>query len=378
MRGSRRGALSSADQPVCTGSTGHSGKRSRGGEGCAASHSAMRAATSASFSASSRSWRSTSCCVGPVASAMSGAVPKSWRDGSRRRSTCRIPRTWPSSATARETSTIIPPGSTRRNARKCGRMCTTCARCACSANRFGDDRLRHGRGAMTLPDVKILVIDIGGSHVKLLATGRRVPVKVPSGPTLTPARMVEEVLEATEGWSYDAVSIGYPGPVARIRPVKEPVNLGDGWVKFNYQRAFGVPVRIINDAAMQALGSYAGRTMLFLGLGTGLGNTLVMDGGCIVPMEMGHLPFANGKTYEDTIGEAGLKKTGKRKWRRNVKIIVELLASATNADYVVLGGGNVRHLDELPPNTRRGSNANAFRGGFRLWDDVAPRKKRAT
>jgi polyphosphate glucokinase len=127
---------------------------------------------------------------------------------------------------------------------------------------------------------------------------------------------------------------------------------------------------------MQALGSYAGRTMLFLGLGTGLGNTLVMNG-CVVPMEMGHLPFANGKTYEDTIGEAGLKKTGKRKWRRNVRIIVELLASATNADYVVLGGGNVRHLDELPPNTRRGSNANAFRGGFRLWDDEATKAKRA-
>ena len=137
--------------------------------------------------------------------------------------------------------------------------------------------------------------------------------------------MVEEVLEATEGWSYDAVSIGYPGPVARNRPAKEPVNLGDGWVKFNYQRAFGVPVRIINDAAMQALGSYAGRTMLFLGLGTGLGNTLVING-IVVPLEMGHLPFANGKTYEDTIGEAGLKRTGKRKWRRNVKTIVELLA----------------------------------------------------
>jgi len=238
------------------------------------------------------------------------------------------------------------------------------------------DRLRRGRGAVTFPDVKILVIDIGGSHVKLLATGRRVPVKVPSGPTLTPQRMVDEVLEATEGWSYDAVSIGYPGPVARNRPVKEPVNLGDGWVKFNYQRAFGVPVRIINDAAMQALGSYAGRTMLFLGLGTGLGNTLVING-TVVPMEMGHLPFANGKTYEDTIGEAGLKKTGKRKWRRNVKAIVELLASATNADYVVLGGGNVRFMDELPPNTRRGNNANAFRGGFRLWDDETTKAKRA-
>jgi polyphosphate glucokinase len=238
------------------------------------------------------------------------------------------------------------------------------------------DRLRRGWGAVTFPDVKILVIDIGGSHIKLLATGRRVPVKVPSGPTLTPARMVEEVLEATEGWSYDAVSIGYPGPVARNKPAKEPVNLGDGWVRFNYQRAFGKPVRIINDAAMQALGSYAGRTMLFLGLGTGLGNTLVING-TVVPMEMGHLPFANGKTYEDTIGEAGLKKWGKRKWRRNVKTIVELLASATNADYVVLGGGNVRFMEELPPNTRRGSNANAFRGGFRLWDDEKTKAKRA-
>jgi polyphosphate glucokinase len=227
-----------------------------------------------------------------------------------------------------------------------------------------------------LPDVKILVIDIGGSHVKLLATGRRTPIKVPSGPNLTAARMVEEVLEATEDWSFDAVSIGYPGPVLRNRPAKEPVNLGDGWVRYNYQRAFGVPVRMINDAAMQALGSYAGRTMLFLGLGTGLGTTLVANG-TVVPMEMGHLPFANGKTYEDTIGEAGLRRTGKRKWRRNVHTIVALLSAATNADYVVLGGGNVRFMDELPPNTRRGSNANAFRGGFRLWDDEATQKKRA-
>jgi polyphosphate glucokinase len=224
--------------------------------------------------------------------------------------------------------------------------------------------------------VKILVIDVGGSHVKLLMTGRRTPIKVPSGPTLTPGKMVAEVREATEGWSYDVVSIGYPGPVASNRPTKEPVNLGDGWMRFNYQRAFGCPVRMINDAAMQALGSYAGKTMLFLGLGTGLGNTLVSNG-VVVPMEMGHLPYANGKTYEDIIGEAGLRRLGKRKWRQHVRIIVELLSTAMNADYTVLGGGNVRFMDALPPNTRRGNNANAFRGGFRLWDDKRPSKRRS-
>jgi polyphosphate glucokinase len=224
--------------------------------------------------------------------------------------------------------------------------------------------------------VKILVIDIGGSHVKLLASGQRTPVKVPSGPELTPRQMVDEVLEATEGWSFDAVSIGYPGPVARNKPTKEPVNLGRGWTRFNYERAFGRPVRMINDAAMQALGSYSGRTMLFLGLGTGLGNTLVIDG-VVVPLELAHLPYTNGKTYEDVIGEAGLKRLGKRKWRRHVAKIVELLSAATNADYTVIGGGNVRFLEELPPKARRGSNANAFRGGFRLWDDAEPHIARA-
>jgi polyphosphate glucokinase len=219
--------------------------------------------------------------------------------------------------------------------------------------------------------VKILVIDIGGSHVKLLATGQRTPTKVPSGPRLTPRQMVNEVREATAEWEFDAISIGYPGPVARNKPTKEPVNLGDGWTRFNYERAFGCPVRMINDAAMQALGSYSGRTMLFLGLGTGLGNTLVIDG-VVVPLELAHLPYENGKTYEEVIGEAGLKRLGKRKWRRHVHKIVMLLAAATNADYTVIGGGNVRFLEELPPNVRRGSNANAFRGGFRLWDDAEP------
>ena len=223
--------------------------------------------------------------------------------------------------------------------------------------------------------MKILVIDIGGTNIKLLASGQRTPVKVPSGPRLTPRQMVDEVLEATEGWNFDAVSIGYPGPVARNKPTKEPVNLGKGWTKFNYERAFGRPVRMINDAAMQALGSYAGRTMLFLGLGTGLGNTLVIDG-IVVPLELAHLPYEDGKTYEEMIGEAGLKRLGKRKWRRHVHTIVELLAEATNADYTVIGGGNVRFLDELGVNVRRGSNANAFRGGFRLWDDELPTAKR--
>lgn len=224
--------------------------------------------------------------------------------------------------------------------------------------------------------MKILVIDIGGTNIKLLASGQRTPVKVPSGPHLTPRQMVDEVLEATEGWNFDAVSIGYPGPVSHNKPTKEPVNLGKGWTKFNYERAFGRPVRMINDAAMQALGSYAGRTMLFLGLGTGLGNTLVIDG-VVVPLELAHLPYENGKTYEDMIGEAGLKRLGKRKWRRHVHRIVAMLAEATNADYTVIGGGNVRVLDELGPNVRRGSNANAFRGGFRLWDDEVPIAKRA-
>ena len=229
-------------------------------------------------------------------------------------------------------------------------------------------RLRRRAGAVILPLVKILVIDIGGSHVKLLATGRRTPVKVPSGPDLTPHQMVDEVLEATADWDYDVVSIGYPGPVSHNKPTKEPINLGTGWMRFDFDRAFGKPVRMINDAAMQALGSYAGRTMLFLGLGTGLGNTLVKDG-FVVPLELAHLPYEKGKSYEDVIGDRGLERIGKRKWRRHVKHIVELFMAATNADYVVLGGGNVRLLEKLPPRTRRGSNANAFRGGFRLWQD---------
>ena len=215
---------------------------------------------------------------------------------------------------------------------------------------------------------KVLVIDIGGSHLKLFLTGRAGRMKIPSGPTLTPRQMVKEVREATVGWTYDAVTIGYPGPVVRGKIASEPMNLGHGWVRFDFRRALKRPVRLINDAAMQALGSYRGRSMLFLGLGTGLGTTLVREG-VVVPLEVAHLPYRDGKTFEEFIGEAGLLALGKKRWRRHVAIVVDMLLRALVADYAVLGGGNVRLLDALPPRTRRGNNANAFRGGARLWQD---------
>lgn len=212
---------------------------------------------------------------------------------------------------------------------------------------------------------KVLVVDVGGTNVKLFQRGRG-RVKIPSGPDLTPREMMTGVLAATDGWGYDAVTIGYPGPVVRGKIAREPINLGSGWVRFNFARAFGCPVRLINDAAMQALGSYRGRSMLFLGLGTGLGTTLVRDG-VVVPLEVAHLPYREGKSYEEFIGDAGLAALGKKKWRRHVAIVVDLMLHALVADYAVLGGGNVRLLDELPPHSRRGNNANAFRGGERLW-----------
>ena len=219
-------------------------------------------------------------------------------------------------------------------------------------------------------DVKILVIDIGGSHVKLLATGKRTPLKLPSGPDLTPQAMVNEVLTATADWTFEAVSIGYPGPVAENRPLAEPVNLGHGWVRFDYAAAFKRPVKIVNDAAMQALGSYDGGRMLFMGLGTGLGMTLVRDG-IAVPLEVAHLPYRKGRSYEDYLGDKGLKRLGVEKWRRHVGEVVALFLAALTSEYVVLGGGNVRLLEELPPNARRGSNRNAFRGGYRMWQKRA-------
>ncbi|HTI56886.1 MAG TPA: ROK family protein [Verrucomicrobiae bacterium] len=219
---------------------------------------------------------------------------------------------------------------------------------------------------------RILVVDIGGSHVKILATGHREPRKLVSGPTMTPRQMVAGVERLVRGWKYDVVSIGYPGLVLHGRPVAEPHNLGRGWVRFDYRAAFGRPVRIINDAAMQALGSYRGGKMLFLGLGTGLGSALIADG-VVEPMELGHLPYKKG-TYEDYVGQRGLDKRGKRKWRRHVADVVAGFVAALEPDDVVLGGGNVRKLKELPPGCRAGDNANAFVGGFRLW--AKPRRAR--
>jgi len=217
---------------------------------------------------------------------------------------------------------------------------------------------------------KVLAIDVGGTHVKVLATGRRAEVKIVSGPDMTAAKMATAVKRATAGWQYDVVSIGFPGPVVHGRPIAEPKNLGGGWVGFNFRKAFRRPVKMINDAAMQALGSYRGGRMLFLGLGTGLGAALIVDG-ILEPMELAHLPYRNGRTYEDYVGIRGLERLGRKRWRRHVVDVVEKLATALEAEYVVLGGGNARKLKELPRGARLGDNTNAFIGGFRLWDEPA-------
>lgn len=214
--------------------------------------------------------------------------------------------------------------------------------------------------------MKVLVIDIGGTHVKLLATGQRRPIKIPSGPTMTARRMVREVRNAAADWDYDVVSIGYPGAVLNGKPVSEPRHLGGGWVGFNFRRAFGRPVKVINDAAMQAWGSYKGGRMLFLGLGTGLGTALIIDG-VLGPMEIGHLPYKKGRTYEEYVGKAGLNRLGKKRWRRHVLDVIARLKTALEVDDVVVGGGNVKLLDTLPRGVRLGANTNAFVGGRRLW-----------
>lgn len=216
----------------------------------------------------------------------------------------------------------------------------------------------------------VLVVDVGGSHVKALLTGEQEPRRIESRPRMTAAQMCELLLPALAGWSWDAVSIGIPTPVHAGRVIANPVNLGDGWIGFDFAAAFGKPTRVVNDAAMQALGSYDGGTMLFLGLGTGLGSALVKDG-LVLPMELGHLPFRK-LTFEDYVGSAALKRNGKKQWRKDVAEAVERLAAATEPDYVVLGGGNADKLKELPANARLGDNGNAFVGGFRLWDDAAP------
>lgn len=221
----------------------------------------------------------------------------------------------------------------------------------------------------------MLVIDVGGTHVKIMATGHREIRKVASGPAMSARRMVTAVRRLAEGWAYDAVAIGYPGPVAHDRPTVEPHNLAPGWVRFDYAKAFGKPVRMVNDAAMQALGDYEGGKMLFLGFGTGLGTTLIVDG-TLVPMELAHLPYRKA-TFEDYVGERALLRDGKRRWRANVADVVARLAAALQPDDIVLGGGNAVHIKELPPRCRRGDNARAFPGGFRLWADAASPQRRA-
>ncbi|MGB2620340.1 MAG: ROK family protein [Candidatus Acidiferrales bacterium] len=222
----------------------------------------------------------------------------------------------------------------------------------------------------------VLVIDVGGPHVNLLMTGQKEPTMINSGPDITASKVARLVKKATHGWKYDCISIGYPGPVINGHPLREPHNLGGGWMGFDFRRAFGCPVKIINDASMQALGSYRGGRMLFLGLGTGLGSAMIVNG-MLEPMELAHLSYKHGKTYEDYLGIRGLEKLGKKRWRRQVFKITEKLKAALEADYVVLGGGNVKKLKELPPGTRMGSNENAFVGGFRLWQNEVGAKASA-
>jgi polyphosphate glucokinase len=213
---------------------------------------------------------------------------------------------------------------------------------------------------------KVLVIDVGGTNVKLLATGQKEPRKYPSGPTMTPRKMVSLVKKSVSDWKFDCISLGYPGPIINGHPLREPHNLGRGWVGFNFHNAFGCPVKILNDAAMQAVGSYKGGRMLFLGLGTGLGSAMIVDG-ILQPMELAHLTYKNEKSYEDYLGLRGLERMGKKKWRRYVAKITKQLIVALEAEYVVLGGGNSKLLKELPAGARLGSNENAFLGGFRMW-----------
>ena len=222
------------------------------------------------------------------------------------------------------------------------------------------------------PTLKILVIDVGGTHVKVLATGQKTHREFVSGKGLTPKRMVAGVRKLVADWDYDVITMGYPGPVTKGQPLMDPWNLGKGWVNFNFKAAFKCPVKIMNDAAMQALGSYRNGKMLFLGLGTGLGSALIVEGH-VVPMELAHLPYRAG-TFEDYVGLRGVEKYGKRKWRKFVADVVKRFLAAFEPDEVVLGGGNVKKLKSLPDLCRAGTNENAFVGGFRLWDEPEDRK----
>jgi polyphosphate glucokinase len=223
--------------------------------------------------------------------------------------------------------------------------------------------------------MKVLVIDVGGTHVKVKLSTMKEPVKIVSGPKMTPILMVAEVKKATSTWEHDRVSMGYPGVVIHDKPVHEPANLAPGWVGFDFEKAFKKPMKIVNDAAMQALGSYEGGRMLFFGLGTGLGSAMVVDH-IVQPMELAHLPYKGKKTYEDVLGLRGLKKLGKKKWTEQVFKVSALLKAAMDADYVVLGGGNVDLIKTLPPDIRRGANENAFKGGVELWREPRSRSKR--
>jgi polyphosphate glucokinase len=217
--------------------------------------------------------------------------------------------------------------------------------------------------------MKVLVIDIGGTHVKVASTDRRVPVKIVSGPTMTAEEMCKQVLEATKDWTYEAISIGYPGPVTKDRPLAEPHNLGHGWVEFDYKKSFGKPIRFINDAAMQALGGYKGGKMLFLGTGTGLGSAMITEN-LVIPLELAHLPYRKKRTYEDYLGLRGLELRGKKRWRKSVLDVIELLQAALICDNVLLGGGNAKLMKDLPDNVVIGENSNAIKGGLRLWNDT--------
>src|ERR1700723_4013325 len=228
--------------------------------------------------------------------------------------------------------------------------------------------------AQTGKSPKVLVIDVGGTNIKLLATGQKDSRKIASGPSMTASKMVREVKNSAKDWIFNCVSLGYPGPVIHGHPLREPHNLGGGWMKFNFREAFGCPVKVINDAAMQALGSYKGGRLLFLGLGTGLGSAMIADG-VVEPMELAHLPYKRGKTYEDYLGIRGLKRLGRKKWKQQVAKVVSLLREALEPGEVVLGGGNVKKLKKLPPGTRLGSNENAFRGGFELWKEDADERR---
>ena len=222
------------------------------------------------------------------------------------------------------------------------------------------------------PRPTVLVIDIGGSRVKVMTSTERVRRAFASGPGLSAKVMVRKVKALTKDWSYDVVAIGYPGPVANNRPLSEPHNLGRGWGGFNFEKAFGRPTKVVNDALMQAIGSYQGGRMLFLGLGTGLGSAMIVDG-ILEPMELAHLPYKHGKTFEQYVGAAALKRVGRKKWQRAVDDVIKRLLAALEPDYIMLGGGNADKTGKLPRKVRLGANTNAFEGGFRLWRKAAVR-----